>query len=67
MTRVRRSVVAFMLVMPAVLLVSAAVSRWRGLIYLGLCGVAFAFAFAFVFGVGAILLAPSGYLLWWWD
>jgi len=47
---------------PAALLFCALVPRWRmALPYLGL------YAFACLVCLGAMLLAPSPFLNWWWD
>jgi len=47
---------------PVTLLLCALVRRWRGLVsYLGIYGLSYAVS------CGLMLLAPSGFLNWWWD
>lgn len=51
-----------MFVWPVVLLLCLLVRRWRGCVYyLGL------YALSCLLGFGAMLLAPSQFLYWWWD
>jgi hypothetical protein len=49
-------------VLPIALLLCALVRRWRGaVVYLGI------YVVAYVISWGIFLLAPSGFLVWWWD
>ena len=49
-------------ILPVALLVCMMVRRWRGAVaYLGI------YAVAYVISWGFFLLAPSGFLVWWWD